>query len=59
MTRMDYLMLMFLPWAVQHIVTLTNVHLLALQTEDNMNIGEWWQFVGLLLLVTRVEFFKC
>lgn len=59
MSQMDCLMLLFPPAAVCHIVTLTNVQLFTMQGQDDMDVGELWKFIGLLLIMTQSEFASC
>ena len=48
--------MMFPPHAMQHIVTLTNVQLCKMTSQDDMDIGEFMRFLGLLPLMTWLEF---
>ena len=59
MSCMDCLMPMLTPLAVRHIVTLTNVKLSQMQGQDDVNVGVSWKFIGLLLIVTWLEFASC
>ena len=56
---MDYLMLMFPPAAVCHIVALTNTQLACMNGQDDLNVGEFWKFHGLMLLIAWLEFASC
>ena len=53
---MDCLVLMFPPSAVCHNVTLKNVRLSQMQGQDNMNVGEFWEFIGLPLIIAWLDF---
>ena len=56
MSCLDFFLMMFPPHAMQHIVTLTNVQLCKMTSQDDMDIGEFMRFLGLLPLMTWLEF---